>query len=66
MIHDRMPVVLADPQTLRAWLDAEISANEALSLCGALPADRTTVTPANPAVNNVHSPEGPELLLAPA
>lgn len=64
-IHDRMPVILADPETLRAWLDAEVSVDEALSLCGALPADRTSVKPANPAVNNVRSPEGPELMLAP-
>lgn len=63
-IHDRMPVILLDPEILQAWLDPEVSANEALSLCGALPADRTTVKPANPAVNNVRSPEGPELMLA--
>jgi putative SOS response-associated peptidase YedK len=64
-IHDRMPVILADPETLRAWLDVEVSVNEALSLCGALSAGRTFVKPANPAVNNVRSPEGPELMLAP-
>ena len=65
-IHDRMPVVLADPEILWAWLDAEVSADEALSVCGALPDERVSVTPANPAVNNVRSPEGPELLIAPS
>ena len=65
-IHDRMPVILADQEILRAWLDAEVSADEALSLCAALPDERVAVTPANPAVNNVRSPEGPELLIAPS
>jgi len=65
-IHDRMPVILADPEILRAWVDAEISVDEALSLCGALTETRVSVTPANPAVNNVRSPEGPELLIAPS
>jgi len=50
----------------RAWLDAGVSAAEALSLCGALPEQRVSATQANPAVNSVHSPEGPELLLAPS
>ena len=65
-IHDRMPVVLADPEILRVWLDAEVSADEALSLCEVLPDERISATPANPAVNNVRSPEGPELLVAPS
>ena len=64
-IHDRMPVILADTELRRAWLDAGVSGEEALSLCGALSAERVAVTPANPAVNSVHSPEGPGLLLAP-
>jgi len=64
-IHDRMPVVLADTETRRAWLDAGVSVEEVLSLCVALPAGRTVAKPANPAVNSVQSPEGPELLAAP-
>ncbi len=60
-----MPVILADTETRRAWLDAGVSVEEALSLCVALPAGRTVAKPANPAVNSVHSPEGPELLGAP-
>ena len=58
-------MVLADPETRRAWLDADLSVAEALSLCAALPTGPTAARPANPAVNSVHSPEGPEMLLAP-
>lgn len=63
-IHDRMPVMLADPQAQRAWLDPSIGAEEALELCSALPAQRLSARPANPAVGSVNSPEGPELLVA--
>jgi putative SOS response-associated peptidase YedK len=66
-IHDRMPVILADEDAQRAWLDPALGAEEALALCGALPAERLTAHAANPAVNNVHTAvEGPELLVAPA
>ena len=65
-IHDRMPVILADPAAQRAWLDHDLGAEEALALCGALPAERLSVKPANPAVNKVDDArEGPELLRAP-
>jgi putative SOS response-associated peptidase YedK len=65
-IHDRMPVILADEDAQRAWIDPALDAEEALALCGALPAERLTAHPANPAVNNVHTAvEGPELLVAP-
>ena len=39
-VHDRMPVILADPDLMKAWLDPAISPAEALSLCEPLPADR--------------------------
>jgi putative SOS response-associated peptidase YedK len=66
-IHDRMPVILADRESQEAWLDPELGAEEALALCRALPAERLTATPANPALNKPGAvPEGPELLLAPA
>jgi putative SOS response-associated peptidase YedK len=65
-IHDRMPVVLADRDAQEAWLDPAVGTTEALSLCSALPAERTSAVPANPAVNSVEAPEGPELLVAPA
>jgi putative SOS response-associated peptidase YedK len=65
-IHDRMPVILADPAAQRAWLDHDLGAEEALALCGALPAERLSAKPANPAVNKVDdAPDGPELLRAP-
>lgn len=63
-IHDRMPVILADPAAQRAWLDPTVGVEEALELCRALPDARMSARPANPAVNNVNSPEGPELLVA--
>jgi putative SOS response-associated peptidase YedK len=67
-IHDRMPVILADPEAQSAWLDPSVGADEALALCGPLPEARLTAHPANPAVNKVGDdvPEGPELLVAPA
>ncbi len=65
-IHDRMPAILADEEAQRAWLDPSVGAEEALELCGALPAERLSAHPANPAVNNVHTAvDGPELLVAP-
>jgi putative SOS response-associated peptidase YedK len=67
-IHGRMPVILADPDAQRAWLDPALDAAEALALCGALPASRLSAKPANPAVNKAGQLEieGPELLVAPA
>jgi putative SOS response-associated peptidase YedK len=67
-IHDRMPVILADEDARRAWLDPSLGAEEALALCGPLPEARLSAHPANPAVNKVGDdvPEGPELLVAPA
>src|SRR5437660_1121466 len=65
-IHDRMPVILADENAQRAWLDHALGAEEALELCAALPEERLSAAPANPAVNKPgEQPEGPELLVAP-
>ncbi len=65
-IHDRMPVILADREAQLAWLDSSLDAEEALALCGPLPAERLQATPANPAVNKADpEAEGPELLVAP-
>jgi putative SOS response-associated peptidase YedK len=65
-IHDRMPVILADADAQRAWLDDALGADEALALCGALPESRLSAAPANPALNKPGvAPEGPELLRAP-
>lgn len=66
-IHDRMPVILADPEAQRAWLDPEVGAEEALALCAPLDPERLTARPANPDVNKVDpGAEGPYLLQAPA
>src|SRR5438128_12505798 len=66
-IHDRMPVVLADENAQRAWLDHALGAEEALELCATLPQERLSAAPANPALNKPgEQPEGPELLVAPA
>jgi putative SOS response-associated peptidase YedK len=66
-IHDRMPVILADREAQEAWLDPAVGAEEALELCRALPSERLSARPANPAVNRPgDAAEGPELLLAPA
>jgi putative SOS response-associated peptidase YedK len=65
-IHDRMPVVLADSDTQRAWLDADLDAEAALALCEPLAPSRLTAAPANPALNKPGAAdEGPELLRAP-
>ena len=65
-IHDRMPVVLADEESQRAWLDPALGAEDALALCGTLSEARLSAHPANPAVNNVRTAvEGPDLLVAP-
>jgi putative SOS response-associated peptidase YedK len=65
-IHDRMPVILADPDAQSAWLDPAVGAEEALELCGPLAAERLSAQPANPAMNRSGlAEEGPELLSAP-
>jgi putative SOS response-associated peptidase YedK len=65
-IHDRMPVILADADAQRAWLDPSLGAEEALALCGTLPTERLSARAANPAVNKAGGEEGPQLLRAPA
>jgi putative SOS response-associated peptidase YedK len=65
-VHGRMPVILADEEARRAWLDPKLDAEDALALCEALPASRLTVRPVSPAVNKPDpESEGPQLLLAP-
>jgi putative SOS response-associated peptidase YedK len=67
-IHERMPVILADRDAQQAWLDPRLGAEDALALCGPLPAGRLSARPANPAVNKAGDldAEGPELLIAPS
>jgi putative SOS response-associated peptidase YedK len=63
-VHDRMPCVLASPEAEAAWLAPEVDADAALELLFPLADDRTSVAPANPAVNKA-GVEGPELIVAP-
>ncbi len=62
-IHDRMPVILADADSRDAWLDPRVDAEEALALCGPLPAERLSARPVSQAVNKAGELDGPELLL---
>ena len=57
-VHDRMPCVLAGPDEEAAWLEGDPD-----GLLLPLDPERTSVAPANPAVNKA-GVEGPELLIA--
>jgi putative SOS response-associated peptidase YedK len=65
-IHGRMPVILADRDAQRAWLDPALTTEDVLELCTALPSSRLSARPANPTVNKAGVEEGPQLLEAPA
>ena len=62
-IHDRMPVILADPRAWEAWLDPDVDAAAARELLVPAPADLMAARPANPIVNSVRH-EGPDCLAA--
>jgi putative SOS response-associated peptidase YedK len=49
-VHDRMPVVLAEPAAWEAWLDPELSAQDVAALLAPLPAGSLEVAPADPAL----------------
>jgi putative SOS response-associated peptidase YedK len=66
-VHDRMPVILPGSDAERAWLDPELSAEDAVAMCEPLDASRMEGAPANPKLNKVGKGiEGPELLVVPA
>ena len=65
-VHDRMPVILAGPESELAWLSPELDGAAAKALCVPLAAERMVATPANPLVNKAGIDEGPELLVAAA
>ena len=50
-IHDRMPVVLADPAAWEAWLDPALDGPAASELLGPLASSDLAVRAANPVVN---------------
>jgi putative SOS response-associated peptidase YedK len=65
-LHDRMPVILPDPDAEAAWLSQDLAVEDAVALCEPLDADRMDVAPANPRVNKSGlDDEGPDLLMAP-
>jgi putative SOS response-associated peptidase YedK len=64
-VHDRMPVILPGPEEEAAWLSEELDVPALTELLAPLDPRRTTVAPANPAVNKA-GVEGPELLVPPA
>lgn len=65
-VHDRMPVILAGPDAEAAWLEKDLTPEEAVSLCVPLDSGRLTATKANPALNKVgEAKETPLLLVEP-
>jgi putative SOS response-associated peptidase YedK len=66
-VHDRMPAILPGPEAEAAWLRPDLSAEDAVAMCGPLDPARMDGSPANPALNKVGKGmvEGPELLVAP-
>jgi putative SOS response-associated peptidase YedK len=62
-IHDRMPVILAGPESWEAWLDPAVDATAARELLVPAPAELMMARPANSVVNSARH-EGPECLAA--
>jgi putative SOS response-associated peptidase YedK len=60
-IHDRMPVVLADPAEWEAWLDPGLDGRGVQELLEPLRSGRLSVSRANPVVNSARH-EGPDCL----
>ena len=67
-VHNRMPAILPSAEAEAAWLRPDLSAEDAIAMCGPLDARRMSSAPANPQLNKVGkgTEEGPELLVAPA
>lgn len=66
-VHNRMPAILPNSEAETAWLNPDLSAEEAVAMCGPLDPRRMAGAPANPKLNKVGKgiTEGPELLVAP-
>jgi putative SOS response-associated peptidase YedK len=60
-VHDRMPVVLAEPAEWDAWLDPSLAGEDVAELLAPLPSPELSVRAANPVVNSVRN-DGPECL----
>jgi putative SOS response-associated peptidase YedK len=63
-VHDRMPVVLPDPELWRAWLDPSLDGEAVREFLVPVPSDQVVVRPANPLVNSARN-EGPGCLALP-
>jgi putative SOS response-associated peptidase YedK len=65
-VHNRMPAILPSAEAEAAWLRPDLSAEDAVAMCGPLDPRRMQSAPANPRLNKVGkgSEEGPELLVA--
>jgi putative SOS response-associated peptidase YedK len=61
-VHDRMPVVLAEPAAWEAWLDPALDADAVAPLLAPLAAESMAVAPANPVLNHPEH-EGPDCLV---
>ena len=60
-VHDRMPAILPSAEAEAAWLRPDLSVEDAIAMCGPLPASRMDSAPANPKLNKVGKGiEGPE------
>ena len=66
-VHNRMPAILPSAEAEAAWLRPDLSAEDAVAMCGPLDPGRMAGAPANPELNKVGKgmAEGPELLVAP-
>ena len=64
-IHDRMPVVLCEPEAWQVWLDPRLGGEAVCDLLVPLASERLDVRPANPVVNSGRH-EGPDCLAAAA
>jgi putative SOS response-associated peptidase YedK len=62
-IHDRMPVILADPEAWECWLDPTVDGGAARELLVPISSERMLVRPANPILNSARH-EGPDCLAA--
>lgn len=63
-VHDRMPVILPDPETESEWLGPELESDRIGSILVPLDESRLSARMASPALNRVGAaPEGPDLLV---
>jgi len=52
-VHNRMPVILIEPEELRAWLSPDVEPQDAMTLCRAFPPERMSLESREPASQNI-------------